>query len=128
MSQKYYTKLTDLDQIKFIQECISNTNIIVLDGIQKCPIDRGYPFLLITIEDNGNAKIDQMNNPIVDKYIKLSPIKFKQLVRNYKLPPHIKLNKDYTAIITPSGVKVGCQLFPHSIILELADAIKKLNK
>jgi len=127
MSQKYYTKLTDLDQIKFIQECISNKNLSVRSATINCPIDRQYPFLLLIIKEDGDAEICQMKNPDKNES-KLTPIKFKQLVRTHKLPPHIKLNNDYTAIITSSGVKVGCQLFPHSIILELAEVIKKLNK
>jgi hypothetical protein len=34
----------------------------------------------------------------------------------------VKLNKNHTAIVTESGVKVGCQEFPLDVIVELSKA------
>ena len=40
---------------------------------------------------------------------------------------HIKINGDYTAIVSTEGIKVGCQTFPLSVIDELAKAIKQVK-
>lgn len=37
------------------------------------------------------------------------------------------LNNQYTAILSSSGIKVGCQTFPLEIIDKLVDARKQLN-
>ena len=39
----------------------------------------------------------------------------------------VKLNDKYSAEITKDVVKVGCQTFPHDIILKVADAIKEVT-
>jgi hypothetical protein len=39
-------------------------------------------------------------------------------------PTLIKLNNEYSAEVTDTEVKVGCQTFPHSKVLEIAEAIK----
>ena len=45
------------------------------------------------------------------------------------IPPiEVKLNKDYTAIVSDEHVEVGCQTFEHGVILELAEAVDKVLK
>ncbi len=39
----------------------------------------------------------------------------------------VKLNDDYTAILSHDGIKVGCQTFPLSVIDELVKAKKLLQ-
>ena len=43
-------------------------------------------------------------------------------------PIEVKLNNDYTAIVSDEHVKVGCQTFEHGVILELAEAVNKVLK
>lgn len=39
----------------------------------------------------------------------------------------VKLNSQYTALVSKEEIKVGCQTFPLSIVQELATAIKELQ-
>lgn len=41
----------------------------------------------------------------------------------YSAPKAVKLNDEYTALITKEGVKVGCQTIPFSAVAELHRAI-----
>jgi hypothetical protein len=38
----------------------------------------------------------------------------------------LKLNSEYTAVVSEDGVVVGCQTFTHEKILELADLVRKV--
>ena len=40
----------------------------------------------------------------------------------------IVLNEEYTAEVSPEGVKVGCQTFPLSVVEELYKAVQEINK
>jgi hypothetical protein len=40
----------------------------------------------------------------------------------------VKLNSEYTAVVSPDGVKVGCQMFELDKVQELANAIKKVKE
>lgn len=40
----------------------------------------------------------------------------------------VKLNSEYSAIVSKDGVEVGCQKFTHNALLELAEAIKNITK
>ena len=46
----------------------------------------------------------------------------------YDVAVTIKLNDEYSAIVSKDDVKVGCQTFTHTAILEVAEAIKKRKK
>lgn len=41
-------------------------------------------------------------------------------------PITVKLNDEYKAIVTPSGVTVGCQQFSHETVRDLYDAVSKM--
>jgi hypothetical protein len=40
----------------------------------------------------------------------------------------VKLNNKYTALVSKKGIQVGCQLFPLSIVSDLAEAVKNSHK
>jgi hypothetical protein len=40
----------------------------------------------------------------------------------------VVLNEEYTAEVSPGGVKVGCQTFPLSIVEELYKAVQEVSK
>jgi len=39
----------------------------------------------------------------------------------------VVLNNEYTAEVTKDNIKVGCQLFPHSIVKDLQEALDKIK-
>lgn len=41
---------------------------------------------------------------------------------------NVKLNDSYNAIVTKSGIKVGCQTFSHDVVDKLKNAIEQINK
>lgn len=54
----------------------------------------------------------------------------KRVKRGAQPPPPpvtIRLNSDYTATIHPRHVEVGCQSFPHAVVLKVAAAIKRVR-
>jgi len=57
----------------------------------------------------------------------VSTLEFIEAVKK-KREVSVKLNSEYSAIVTKENVKVGCQTFTHEVILEVAEAIKKLTK
>jgi hypothetical protein len=51
---------------------------------------------------------------------------YEDIGKNKEIP--IKLNGDFTAMVTKDGVQVGCQIFSHKVVLDVAAAIKKITK
>lgn len=43
------------------------------------------------------------------------------------LSPSVTLNSSHTAVVTPKGIKVGCQTFPLSVVDELVKAVKEVK-
>jgi len=125
INKLYYTKLSDIEQIKFINECEKN-NVNIEEEVIKQPVDREYPYIYFEVDENGKGVLGTCDGNADDPEddILVSKTKFKELVRNHKNPIEIVLNEQYKAIICSDGVKVGCQKFSFNIIKELAKAAK----
>ena len=65
-----------------------------------------------------------------EKYTVYHPLNDWSIWSSLKIsvPIKIKLNSDYSAVVSKDDVKVGCQTFPHSVIEEMYAAIQNFKK
>jgi hypothetical protein len=94
--------IDDTDQWK------ANRSVIWIDNFKK-----------INSADNGSMVALDVARASFSDYLKINP-EVSQ--------PLIKLNDDYSAVVTLEGVKVGCQTFTHEAVLAVAKAIEQFNK
>lgn len=80
-----------------------------------------YPWTVIQIEQKNFGG----NKSEWPEYTTITFDKFLSLKKELEI--EIKLNDEYTAIISKDNVKVGCQTFPLSVIQELYNALKKFD-
>ena len=105
---------------KAIQEQLFKLGFSWLQGQELMYLDGDQ--LFANSNDLGYASDSEFYNNSTHKETTLDDL--------YKLnqppkPVEVKLNDEYTAIITDDKVKVGCQEFTHEVINELHKAINK---
>jgi hypothetical protein len=129
--------MTNLNENKLCKLTLADIILMMLLLKPSNPtIVRTLKTVLITDYNYSEAQAIQ----IVDKlfkdtsdgrlFSKLTIIKTQslgQLTKEMLESTILQLNDEYSAEITLTEVKVGCQTFPHDKILELAEQIKKLK-
>jgi hypothetical protein len=78
----------------------------------------GYASYHYTVEDNPEHVIEFNDLHKFDDFVKTLDNSEASVI----------LNKEYTAIVTTKGIKVGCQTFPISIIKDLQAALDKVTQ
>ncbi len=74
----------------------------------------------------GNSRII-LQSSIEEKELKI--ISMEEFIKLFKSKTReVVLSADYTALVSGTEVKVGCQTFPLSIIDDLAAAVKEVSK
>jgi hypothetical protein len=92
--------------------------------------DRMFPNVLLNF-DNGDGFIDMCipsykHSGVTYKLTETTAI-MKFLTEGIK-PVEVKLTNDYTAVLCPSYIKVGCQEIPYDKFYALVEAVKQYKK
>jgi hypothetical protein len=54
--------------------------------------------------------------------------KFLKDLKGYKQPINVEINNEYTAVVYPDCIKVGCQIISFDVVKRLTKAIAKMKK
>lgn len=80
-----------------------------------------YPWTIIDID----RKVFSGNTREYKEHTTITFDEFLSLKKDVNI--EIKLNDEYTAIVSKDNVKVGCQTFPLSVITKLYNAVEKMK-
>lgn len=120
-----------LAQTKEIFKMCIDVDILIYKETLEKPVDESYPYLVFE-DDILTQLINKDRNSNRDLIVSFE--EFKAFLRGkgkYKEPPKpitLKLNDEYNAEISKSGIKVGCQIFTHESIDKLYALSKKMRK
>jgi len=124
-------KAVTLTQAKTILKLCIDNGVKVYSNVFENIVDKNYPNYHWSIDDKCISQNCSTPKEDSNKYIFVSFTEFcnyiKGIGKEIKAPfrEELDLNNKYTAIVTKDGVKVGCQIFSHSVIEQLYKLSKK---
>lgn len=124
-----FEKLNEEQVIEILHLAIDH-NIKFPKYIIETKVDKLYPYLMWNCNELNQTSRTQKEYPS-DIWVTFEEFKMFCIGKGkYKkaFTQTLKLNKDYSAVVTKQSIKVGCQTFDHSIIKQLYTLSQKALK
>lgn len=77
--------------------------------------------------DANEGELTQFSNIDDDNFIIVNFNEFKNFIKGNGNIIKLELNNEYTAILTPNQIKVGCQTFTHETLEKLYKESQKIK-